>query len=326
MITILQNYYWCFLLSFGVSLISGWLVANYARVLRLVDKPVSRSSHKAEIPKGGGLGFVVITFFWTFFAKDYWLFLICVLSVFSLLGDRKEIAPQLRFVFQSACAIGVLLWTAPLFFENFFWYAGFFLFIIASMNFFNFMDGIDGLGGLNALVSFLTLAIYAEYHQEQALAIFCLLLVFADIGFLFWNFQIFGKKVFMGDVGSVFLGASIAILVLVLAENWLDFFRLCLLLFFFYADCILTLFAKFLRKIHLSDSHRLHLYQIFANEQSQPHWLVSVAYAIAQALIVILVFLYANSWQKLLIFYWILMPTFFFFYIFSRKKIIDKFF
>lgn len=327
MIEIFQNNWFFFVFSFMVSLLSGLVVYRYGSYLCLMDKPVARSSHTQPTPKGGGIALVVVCIFYlVFFHQNYWLILVCTLAIFSFLGDRKEIASHKRFFLQALCAIGLLIFQHPFFFEYFFWYTGFFLFLIASMNFFNFMDGIDGIAGLNGLVSFLVLAFYAVNSNELEIAFFCLLMASSLLGFLCWNLSFFGKKIFMGDVGSVFLGASIAILILILAQNWLDYFRLCFLFFFFFADCMFTLFVKFLRKTPLSQSHRLHLYQIFANEKSKPHILVSFCYALAQGLSVWGAFFYATSLEKLLIFYALVTLVFFLCFMFFRKKIIGKFF
>ena len=327
MIEILQNNWFFFLFSLAISLFGGWLIYHYGNELGLIDKPVGRSSHTRATPKGGGISLVVVCVFYLIFSRqNYWLILVCALAIFSFLGDRKEITSFKRFLLQSFCAIGLLIFQRPFFFEYFFWYAGFFLFLIAAINFFNFMDGIDGIAGLNGLVSFLVLAFYAYYYNELEITFFCLLMASALLGFLYWNLSFFGKKIFMGDVGSVFLGTSIAILILSLAQNWLDYFRLCFLLFFFFIDCILTLFVKILRRTPLSQSHRLHLYQVFANENSQPHIIIAFCYALVQVLSIWGAFFYATSLEKLLVFYALLLLAFFLCYIIFRRKIINRFF
>jgi Fuc2NAc and GlcNAc transferase len=322
----IQNY-WYFFASWAVSFLSCWALIKYSKQLQLIDVSVKRSSHKGFIPKGGGVGLVFVTIFYVFFFfTHFWLLVICLLAFFSLLGDRKEIASWIRFSVQTICAAALLFFASPFFFESIIWYAGFLIFLVATMNFYNFMDGIDGIAGFNGAASFFLLGLYAYTYEKTDWVVFCFLLFFALLGFLVWNFSFFGKKIFMGDVGSVFLGAIIAIIILVLAQDWFDFFRLCFALFAFYADCILTLFTKKLRKIKLSSPHRLHLYQIFANEKAIRHWKVSIGYSIFQVLSFFAVFVFADNWAELAAFYVVIMAAVFLLYLFSRKRIIGKFF
>ena len=91
------------------------------------------------------------------------------------------------------------------------------LVLVSSSNAVNLTDGLDGLAGSLSLIAFLTLAIisyntgWLEGYEEVSL--FSFSLVGSLIGFLIFNLN--PAKVFMGDTGSLALGAamgSIAIL------------------------------------------------------------------------------------------------------------------
>lgn len=82
----------------------------------------------------------------------------------------------------------------------------------------NLTDGLDGLaGGLNIIAYSAYFAIaYAADRMDVALA--CLIVVGALLGFLFYNKK--PAKIFMGDVGSLALGAGLAVISLVLNSPW----------------------------------------------------------------------------------------------------------
>ena len=105
-----------------------------------------------------------------------------------------------------------LLWIHTLGWKwNIGWYYGLFilLVLISSSNAVNITDGLDGLAGGLSAIAFFTLGIitmttgWLEGYQE--ISIFLFTLVGAIIGFLFFNVN--PAKIFMGDTGSLALGA-----------------------------------------------------------------------------------------------------------------------
>lgn len=93
-----------------------------------------------------------------------------------------------------------------------FFYGLFILFVlIASSNAVNITDGLDGLAAGLSIISFLTFGIitYATGWLEgyEEIAIFCFILVGSLLGFLVFNVN--PAKVFMGDTGSLALGATL---------------------------------------------------------------------------------------------------------------------
>lgn len=87
-----------------------------------------------------------------------------------------------------------------------------FLFLVGMTNAVNITDGLDGLAGGLSVIAFLAYGIIAwncgwlEGYQE--IAIFSFILVGALIGFLVFNSH--PAKIFMGDLGSLALGGSLA--------------------------------------------------------------------------------------------------------------------
>ena len=96
------------------------------------------------------------------------------------------------------------------------WFYGIFLLfiLVASSNAVNITDGLDGLAGGLSLIVFLALGLitwntgWLVGHEE--IAIFCFILVGSLLGFLFYN--TYPAKIFMGDIGSLSLGATMAII------------------------------------------------------------------------------------------------------------------
>lgn len=93
------------------------------------------------------------------------------------------------------------------------WVYGLFilLVLVGSSNAVNITDGLDGLAGGLSAIAFLAyglLAWNAGWLQGyQEIAIFCFCLVGSLLGFLFYNTH--PAKIFMGDTGSLSLGAAL---------------------------------------------------------------------------------------------------------------------
>ena len=87
--------------------------------------------------------------------------------------------------------------------------------IIAAANGVNLTDGLDGLAGgtlVFAFVAFVLVALLNEPTQPN-LAVLCGLIVGGLLGFLWFN--VHPAQVFMGDSGSLALGATLAVTALI---------------------------------------------------------------------------------------------------------------
>ena len=99
------------------------------------------------------------------------------------------------------------------------WLYGIFILflLVGSSNAVNLTDGLDGLAGGLSLIAFLSFGIitwgttWIAGYQE--IAIFCFILVGSILGFLVYNTH--PAKVFMGDTGSLSLGATLAAVAIV---------------------------------------------------------------------------------------------------------------
>lgn len=82
----------------------------------------------------------------------------------------------------------------------------------------NLTDGLDSLAGSTSLISFACYGTIAYLQDQVYLAIFCFTLAGALLGFLWYN--AYPAQLFMGDTGSLALGATLA-LVSIMTGQWL---------------------------------------------------------------------------------------------------------
>jgi phospho-N-acetylmuramoyl-pentapeptide-transferase len=126
-------------------------------------------------------------------------------------------------------------WTYPLAFIFFFAFVT--LMVVGFSNAVNLTDGLDGLaiGLMVVAAGALTVLTYASGHAVFAnylgldtnsrvaeLTIFCGALTGASLGFLWYNAH--PAEIFMGDVGSLSLGGSMAIVAVLIKQEVLLFF------------------------------------------------------------------------------------------------------
>lgn len=99
------------------------------------------------------------------------------------------------------------------------WYIPIAMFVIVSMsNAVNITDGLDGLAGNQAAVAFVAYGIIAFMQGQIYLMIFCFVMVGGLFSFLWFNAH--PARVFMGDTGSLSIGAVLAI-VAFMTGQWL---------------------------------------------------------------------------------------------------------
>jgi phospho-N-acetylmuramoyl-pentapeptide-transferase len=99
------------------------------------------------------------------------------------------------------------------------WYYPIAVFIIVSCsNAVNFTDGLDGLAGLISAMAFAAFGIIALLQGQDFIARFCFTMVGALFGFLWFN--VHPAELFMGDSGSLAIGATLGVIALMTGQ-WL---------------------------------------------------------------------------------------------------------
>ncbi len=144
---------------------------------------------------------------------------ICILHVLGLVDDRRALGPWIKMTVQLAVAVGLVVLCdvrALQFLDGYGWWGSVasvtvsVLWITAIVNAMNFLDNMDGLsGGVGAIIAGLYLAATLIGGQWFVAALAALLLG-ALIGFLVFNFP--PARLFMGDAGSLVIGAVLAVI------------------------------------------------------------------------------------------------------------------
>jgi phospho-N-acetylmuramoyl-pentapeptide-transferase len=91
--------------------------------------------------------------------------------------------------------------------------------IIAASNGVNITDGLDGLSGGTLAIAFVAYMLIALFNAPLAqpnLALLCALVIGALLGFLWFN--VHPAQIFMGDSGSLSLGATLAVTALITGQ------------------------------------------------------------------------------------------------------------
>lgn len=249
-----------------------------------LDQPNERSSHHRITPRGSGLAFVLVSsgassMAWPFVdgsASTPLVLLPLVALPLALLGfldDRCSVPVAWRYGAQFVTALVIVSISAlassvcallPVLFVMV-------ISVTALINFVNFMDGLDGLVAGCMLLSIGTVAV----QLSSPWPIWAL--VGGLAGFLFWNWS--PAQVFMGDVGSTFLGAVFAGLVLQ-ASSWPEAFGCLLVATPLLADACLCVPRRLLAGQRVFQAHRLHLFQRL-HQAGWSHARVSVTYIAA---------------------------------------------
>lgn len=267
----------CILVFLLTALATG-AVRRYLLRRGILDRPNARSSHAIPVPRGGGLGILLV-----FLCAIVWLLQEQVVSnelaraligggfaigIIGFVDDRFELAAWPRLVVHLLAAAWAV-WCIGSSGSGFFGVAGPWIWIARAAalmglvwltNLFNFMDGIDGLAGMeSASVSGLA-AVLLYRGGLPGDARVSWLLTAASLGFLVWNWP--PAKVFLGDAGSGFLGFSLGVLALFSSRNcaarlwpWL------ILLAAFIVDSTVTLLRRMISRQRWFEAHRSHAYQ-----------------------------------------------------------------
>lgn len=277
-------------LSFACFLTVTSYTITYLMVHRflILDHPNWRSLHSSPRPKSGGIA-VVATFviamimIYVFgeersvtrqYISSFTLSGILIAAI-SFYDDIRNKGLPFKLITQLVAVIFVLangividkLALPALGYVNLGWlgYLVSFLWIIGLTNAYNFMDGIDGLmAGVAVIVSLFFLQI-SFYEGSHWVYVTCYSVLAGALGFLMWNFP--PAKIFMGDVGSAFIGfyfANLAIIAARYDDSHTSFFVMPLLLFNVIYDTAFTFLRRLTRGDDVTKPHRSHLYQLMA--------------------------------------------------------------
>jgi Fuc2NAc and GlcNAc transferase len=129
------------------------------------------------------------------------------------------------------------------------------------INLYNFMDGVDGIAGTEAVSVAAIGGLLLLWQQSFSPAVVCFLLAASVAGFLMWNWP--PAKIFMGDVGSGFLGFIFAVMAMWSEQSGaIPLIIWILLLGVFVIDATSTLILRVSQGNKWYEAHRSHVYQL----------------------------------------------------------------
>ena len=273
-----------YLIIFAVLFIAELLYFRVADRFNIIDKPNERSSHDYITIRGGGIIYWFAALLYVVFnpsANGLWFLAgITLMAGVSFWDDVSGLGQKIRLLFH-LLAMSCAFYLAGVF-GGFPWWAiiiGYIVFI-GIVNAYNFMDGVNGITGLYSLAVLGSLQyvnlVYGSFVNPDLIWF----PMIASVVFLFFNFRK-RAKCFAGDVGAVSIAFWIVtlLLLLIIKTNnliWLGF------LMVYGVDAVMTILHRIYLKENIMEAHRLHFYQILANEKKVPHRVVSVIYFAVQ--------------------------------------------
>ncbi|XOV89444.1 MAG: glycosyl transferase [Pseudomonadota bacterium] len=292
----------------GACLLATWVLSHAFRLValrtRLLAAPDHRSAHTVATPTGAGVAFLIAFYAGLLVApgdlSPVWLGPLFV-GLIGLLDDIRPLSVGIRAPLFILAAVWCVFWVGfpPLEIAGVVIDTGWLglLFGVVSLvwlqNLYNFMDGIDGIAAMEAaFVCLAALLIGGPDPWRPAL----LLLAAVSLGFLLINWP--RARVFMGDVGSGFLGLSLGLLAL--AEAAVNVFVWMILLGVFVTDACLTLLVRWRRGEIVHQPHNLHAYQHLARRFGASRVLLGLL-AVNTLWLLPIAFL-ANSFQEYALF------------------------
>lgn len=243
----------------------------------LLAIPNARSSHSIPTPHGGGAPLVVLfflgsTLLWTRGDLDFPSYLAywaaAPIALLGFVDDLISLPPRIRLpshflaaTWALACLEKIPLLQIPCCsWEVDLWMLGLFAIgIVWMLNLTNFMDGIDGIAAAEVISTLssaclLTFLLGKQVPQEWL----CLLSI--TCGFLIWNWP--PAKIFLGDVGSSFLGFLLGLFPFSTYEDTgITLWAWIILLGSFAVDATFTLLRRAVRGDPVAQAHRSHAYQ-----------------------------------------------------------------
>lgn len=291
-----------------VSYILTSIMRKYSLANGVMDIPNGRSSHTVPTPRGGGLSIVALSLLSVLLLvagqslpiKTGLAFLLGGSSV-ALVGwidDKYDLGACVRFAVHVASSVWTLMMLGGLpsisigtttlaspVILSVLAAVG----VVWSINLFNFMDGIDGIAGVQTVCVGFGGGFLLLLSGEIGLARCMFALGAAALGFLVLNWH--PAKIFMGDVGSGFVGYYVAA-VAIASENASEVPILLwvVLMAVFAVDATATLVYRTINRYPWAEAHRTHVYQL-AVQNGLSHNRVSIIVGIVDATLVAIAYL-----------------------------------
>ena len=290
------------LFAIAIISISAFATRLLIRKLRIFDVPNERSSHTRITPRGGGIAIVVAflvgislihligdkspiytPYFVGFLLASF------AIAALSLYDDFRHVSFKIKFAGHILAVVvamisGVVIDVThlPLFGEVRWGWGAYpltLLWTFGLTNACNFIDGLDGLATSTAVIAAAFLSFISFQQGSFFIYLASLTLSAASLGFLIFNWS--PARIFMGDVGSTFLGFTFAVMAVIAARydhSHTSLFVVPLLLFHFIFDALFTFVRRFQAGENVFEAHNTHLYQLL-NRMRYSHKQVALIYS-----------------------------------------------
>jgi len=217
-----------YVLIFAGTLFLLRLLTRLAVRVGLVDYPGRRKRHRGEIPLIGGpvifagFGFGILMTADSLMTYRALIAALAILLITGLLDDLRDLSPKQKLIAQLLASLCMIYWghntvvsLGDLFgigrISTDYWAVPFTLIaLLGLINAINMVDGADGLASGLALIAFLFLALCAVLTDRVATALVLFTIVAVVLAFWMLNMRFPWQahaKVFLGDSGSMILGA-----------------------------------------------------------------------------------------------------------------------
>ena len=228
-------------MSFFSSLILTVILLWNLRKLKIqqIERLEGPDSHKSKsgTPTMGGIGFVLVVFLYSLLMVDYkYLPVVLLFLGFSLIGFVDDFIKVFlsrnlgltfwqKIVSQAIFAAGFMFYV--IYFTSHWQNAGIFglaglplyfllsiFLMVVTANATNLTDGLDGLLGGTSIIAFVAMFLLCIKQDLFGGAAFSFVMIGALMGFIVFNFP--KARIFMGDTGSLGIGAAISGLAIVI--------------------------------------------------------------------------------------------------------------
>lgn len=291
------NYSEILVASFLLSAIGCYFYPRFAYRFKIISIPNNRTLHALPTPRGAGVVIVIVLLGMLAFLyskeilTDIELRNLLIgslpITIIGFLDDRFNLSARLRLVVQILSAAWILYyissdpWSLPFGFTQMpvaWWtYALLGFLIVWFYNVSNFIDGIDGMAGSATLFVSVTMGLFQWLGGDMAVSLPLLVLGCSSLGFLLINWP--PAKVFLGDVGSYFIGYVFSALAIYsFIHSDISIWVWLILFAFYFSDTANTTITRIIKKPKTWYlTHRSHAYQNLArNWQSHKKMLLLV--------------------------------------------------
>lgn len=265
--------------AFLISVMMTGFARKYSIRKKILDIPNERSSHLIPTPRGGGLAVILVFLLATLWLGingniDFNLMIALeggglLVAGMGYLDDMYSIKARYRIFMHFIAGMWALYWLNGFAIIDF----GTWKFVLSwqgslialigivwCINLYNFMDGIDGLAGMQGFFISLASCLALYYLGAHQLGFLLAFLAAALCGFTVWNWP--PAKIFLGDVGSGFLGFVFAVIAIYTANQHLLSINFWLIILsVFICDATFTLIYRLLTGQRFYAAHREHAYQ-----------------------------------------------------------------